>query len=78
MAKSNAANDEVVCLLESYRERGDRRAVERVLDLHGKTLNHIVGRYVGRSGETYEDLLQVGYVGLIKASSAITSAIRGW
>ncbi len=30
-------------------------------------MNHIVRRYSGSSGETYDDLLQVGYVGLIKA-----------
>jgi RNA polymerase sigma factor (sigma-70 family) len=35
--------------------------------MHGKLLNHIVRRHAVSSGETYEDLLQVGYVGLIKA-----------
>ena len=35
--------------------------------MHGKILHHLVRRYAGRPGETYEDLLQVGYVGLIKA-----------
>ncbi len=60
-------NDRVVRLITAYREKGDRRAVERVFAIHGKILNHIVRRYSGSSGETYEDLLQVGYVGLIKA-----------
>jgi RNA polymerase sigma-B factor len=59
--------DEVVRLIEAYRERGDRAAVERILTMHGKLLNHIVRRHASSSGETYEDLLQVGYVGLIKA-----------
>lgn len=59
--------DEISCLLKAYRERGDRRAVERVLDLHGKVLKNVVRRYAGRGGETYEDLLQVGYIGLMKA-----------
>ncbi len=63
----NIGHDETAHLLEAYRERGDRRAVERVLDLHGKILNNLVRRYAGRSGESYEDLLQVGYVGLMKA-----------
>jgi RNA polymerase sigma-B factor len=61
------AEDEVVRLIQAYRYRGDRRAIERILGLHGRLLNHLVRRYTGTSGETYEDLLQVGYVGLIKA-----------
>ena len=60
-------NDEVVRLIEVYRERGDRRAIERILTMHGKILNCIVRRHAVSSGEPYEDLLQVGYVGLIKA-----------
>ncbi len=52
---------------KSYRNKGDRRAVEQIFAIHGKTLNHIVRRYSGSSGETYEDLLQIGYIGLIKA-----------
>lgn len=66
-AAGQVENDRVVRLIEAYREKGDRRAVERIFSIHGKILNHIVRRYSGSSGETYEDLLQVGYVGLIKA-----------
>src|SRR5215210_4255136 len=60
-------NDQVIRLVEAYRENGDRRAIERILSLNGKILKHIVRRYSSSSGEPYEDLLQVGYVGLIKA-----------
>lgn len=60
-------NDHVVRLIRAYREEGDRRAVERIFVAHGKILNHIIRRYSSFSGESYEDLLQVGYVGLIKA-----------
>lgn len=60
-------NDRMVRLIEAYRHNGDRRAIERIFELHGKILNHIVRRYSGSSGEPYEDLLQVGYVGLVKA-----------
>ncbi len=60
-------NDRVVCLIEAYRQNGDRRAIERIFAFHGRILNHIVRRYSGSSGEPYEDLLQVGYVGLVKA-----------
>ena len=62
-----AANDPVVSLIETYRARGDRRAVEQILSMNIKILNHLVRRYASSSDEPYEDLLQVGYVGLIKA-----------
>lgn len=54
-------------LLAAYHDSGDRRALERIFDEHGRILGHVVGRYARSSGEPYEDLLQVGYVGLIKA-----------
>ncbi len=60
-------NAQAVRLIAGYRNKNDRRALEQVLDLHGKILRHIVRRYAGTSGEPYEDLLQVGYVGLVKA-----------
>ncbi len=60
-------NERVIRLINVYREKGDRRAVERIFSMHGRILNHIVRRYAGHSGEPYEDLMQVGYIGLIKA-----------
>ena len=66
-ATRQTENDRVVGLIEAYRETGDRRAVERIITLHAKILNSVVGRYAASSGESYEDLLQVGYVGLMKA-----------
>src|SRR5215208_576089 len=62
-----AKGDPVVELIEAYRERGDRRAVERILSMNEKILNHVVRRYASTSDECYEDLLQVGYVGMMKA-----------
>src|SRR5215213_2617809 len=64
---NRAASDPVVSLIEVYRERGDRRAVEQILSMNVKILNHIVRRYASSSDESYEDLLQVGYVGMMKA-----------
>src|SRR5215208_3464252 len=64
---NRAAGDPVVSLIEAYRERGDRRVVERILSMNVKILNHIVRRYASSSDESYEDLLQVGYVGMMKA-----------
>jgi RNA polymerase sigma-B factor len=64
---NRAAGDPVVSLIEAYREQGDRRAVERILTMNGKILNHLARRYAATSEEPYEDLLQVGYVGMMKA-----------
>jgi RNA polymerase sigma-B factor len=64
---NRAAGDPVVGLIEAYRERGDRRAIERIISMNVKILNHIVRRYALSSDESYEDLLQVGYVGMMKA-----------
>ena len=66
-ATRHTENGRVIRLVEAYRERGDQRAFGRILALHDNLLNSIVGRYAASSGEPYEDLLQVGYVGLIKA-----------
>lgn len=55
-----------VRLLRAYRG-GDQRALETLFDDHGRLLSHLVRRYARSSGESYEDLLQVGYIGLIKA-----------
>ena len=61
------ANEHVIRLIEAHRQRDDRRAIERIFSLNAKILNHIVRRYARSSNEPYEDLLQVGYVGLMKA-----------
>lgn len=65
--ENRTTSDQVAGLIEAYRERGDRKAVERILSLHARILSHVVGRYASCSEEPYEDLLQVGYVGLMKA-----------
>jgi RNA polymerase sigma-B factor len=65
--KTRTAADPVVSLIEAYRERGDRRVVERIFSMNVKILNYIVRRYASSSDEPYEDLLQVGYVGMMKA-----------
>lgn len=54
-------------MLLAHRGRGDRRALERLFSMHGPLLKSIVRRYRHSSGEPYEDLLQVGHVGLMKA-----------
>src|SRR5215203_380993 len=64
---NRTAGDPTIGLIEAYRERGDRRAVERILSMNVKILNHLACRYAAASDEPYEDLLQVGYVGMMKA-----------
>jgi RNA polymerase sigma-B factor len=66
-ATRHRENDQIIGLLELYRETGDQKAVERIIALHTRILNSVVRRYAASSGEPYEDLLQVGYVGLMKA-----------
>ncbi len=65
--EKRVAEGSVIGLIEAYRDRGDRRAIERLLSMHARLLSHLVGRYAACSEEPYEDLHQVGYVGLMKA-----------
>lgn len=64
---TDATGDRAEALLHAYRERDDRRALERLFAMHGGLLKSIVRRYRHSSGEPFEDLLQVGHVGLMKA-----------
>src|SRR5215210_5828881 len=64
---NHAASDPAVRLIEAYRQWGDRRALEQILSMNVKILNHLIRRYAASSDEPYEDLLQVGYVGMMKA-----------
>jgi RNA polymerase sigma-B factor len=69
-AENRTENDPCVRLIKAYRDRGDRWAIERIMSLNIKILHHLAGRYAGSSREPFEDLLQVGYVGLMKAVNA--------
>ena len=62
-----AGTDPVDALIFAYRKHGAQRALEDVLEMHGRLLNHVVRRYANISTEPHNDLVQVGYVGLIKA-----------
>ena len=53
-------------LLRAYRDGGDRSARERLIADHLPLVRKLARRYAG-FGEPYEDLVQVGSVGLIKA-----------
>src|SRR5918997_3480838 len=65
--ENKSPDSEVLRLIEAYRTRDDQRAFERILALHDKLLHHLVRRYAVTSGEPRDDLLQVCYVGLLKA-----------
>src|SRR6266566_1820225 len=53
-------------LLREYHEKGDRRARERLIQQYLPLVKSLARRYSLR-GEQYEDLVQVGCIGLIKA-----------
>lgn len=58
---------QVARLLESYRRDCVPQAIEQLFQMHNRLLKSIVHRHARSSGEPYEDLLQVGYVELLKA-----------
>jgi RNA polymerase sigma-B factor len=53
-------------LLREYRERGDWSARERLIAQYLPLVRVLARRYAGR-GEQFDDLVQVGAIGLIKA-----------
>jgi RNA polymerase sigma-B factor len=53
-------------LLRRYHEQGDIQARERLIEQYLPLVRSLARRYSHR-GETYEDLVQVGSIGLIKA-----------
>ena len=57
---------EMRMLLSRYREHGDSRARELAIEGFAPVVRRIARRFDGR-GESLEDLVQVGMVGLIKA-----------
>jgi RNA polymerase sigma-B factor len=62
-----AEEERAVRLIDAYRNRGDESAGEQLLSMHERLLHSIVRRHSRTSGEHYEDLLQVGTVGFLKA-----------
>ena len=54
-------------LIRAYRETGNRRALEELVDMHRGLLSHLAGKHARVSEETREDLMQVAHLGLIKA-----------
>ncbi len=64
MSRSSETND--LALLRAYHERGDGAAREALVERHLPLVRALARRYAGR-GEQFEDLVQVGAIGLIKA-----------
>jgi RNA polymerase sigma-B factor len=58
--------DATARLLSAYHLRGDARARERLIELHLPLVEALARRHA-RGGEGYEDLVQVGSIGLINA-----------
>jgi RNA polymerase sigma-B factor len=61
-----ASSDEPIALLRTYRRTGDRAARERVVELYLPLVRALARRY-GHCGERFDDLVQVGSIGLIEA-----------
>jgi len=54
-------------LIQAYGETGDRRTIEKIVEMHRGLISHLAGRHARTSDETYEDLMQVAHLGLMKA-----------
>jgi RNA polymerase sigma-B factor len=65
-AKRALNREDVRALLRAYHERGDRHARELVIQQYMPLVKSLARRHSNR-GELYEDLVQVGAIGLIKA-----------
>ena len=62
----SSAPDVTARLLREYHLRGDTSARERLVELYMPLVGSVAKRYA-RGGDDYEDLVQVGSIGLIKA-----------
>ena len=54
-------------LIRAYKETGDRKAIETIVEMNRGLISHLAGRHARISDETHEDLVQVAHVGLMKA-----------
>src|SRR4051794_9145660 len=65
--RDNAAQRNAIAkLLRAYHEHGDTAARERLVEMHLPLVDSLVRRHASIA-EDYEDLFQVGYIGLINA-----------
>jgi RNA polymerase sigma-B factor len=65
-SSASAGRESVNSLIREYREHGDLRARERLIQQYMPLVKSLARRHSMR-GEQYEDLVQVGCIGLIKA-----------
>lgn len=61
-----ARRERVHRLLERYRKHSDLRARDQIVRMHLDLVRYLAGRFRGK-GEPFEDLVQIGCVGLLKA-----------
>ena len=66
VAERRSGRSDPRALLRAYRETGDPDARERLVALYMPLVRSLARRY-GHCGETLEDLVQVGSIGLIEA-----------
>lgn len=63
--KNKTAHNDIMTALEEY-TNGDRTAEERLMQMNSGLVNGIAHRFKGR-GVDFEDLVQIGSIGLLKA-----------
>ena len=63
---ASSGRENVNCLIREYREHGNLRARERLIQQYMPLVKSLARRHSMR-GEHYDDLVQVGCIGLIKA-----------
>src|SRR5262252_5993393 len=66
MALSAQERAESRAKFEEYRRTGDRKLRNELIEAHKSLASHLARRYANR-GEPFDDLLQVAYLGMLKA-----------
>jgi RNA polymerase sigma-B factor len=66
MTTSLPSRDELRAKFEDYKRSGDRRARNELIEAHRPLATHLARRYANR-GEPLDDLVQVAFVGMLKA-----------
>src|SRR5438552_2188644 len=66
-SRSIAADKPVQALLREYAETRDPAVRERLVAAHDRMVRYLASRFGLGAGTTAEDLVQVGYIGLLSA-----------
>lgn len=72
-SESNAKNDNSNTILLERIKNGDKKALEELTDANMGLVKNIARRFIGR-GTDYEDIVQIGTIGMIKAAKSFDSS----